>query len=182
MSTRAHIALYDQYDKEVPGALLYHHSDGYPEFMEPYLERMLEAVSKFLERAGYSYWWDSERVAAVMVLLSSTCYEEPSFPDEKRIASDPEQRYKGGVVEFDFNGGVPYCQPCTRMHGDVEFLWKVKLLPEGKFEIEYEEVAGRCEEVELEWARKTETIAEEEKIKWDAMRVKWEKELQERNV
>jgi len=120
MSTRANIELYDGWEKHQgkskwivwkKGAVLYHHHDGYPSWMGPELERILKTVKQELDQAGYSYWWDSERVAALMVKLSA----------------DDSEFYKG----------VPRFQPCLNLHIDINYLWRVFLGPkDGAYDIQ----------------------------------------------
>jgi len=127
MSTRANIELYDRWEEVGPisqliresrGALLYHHCDGYPSWMGPELERLLEEAKAYLDKIDRSYWWDSERVGALMVLLS------------------------GGS---DSLYGVPDFQPCLELHGDVEYLWRIYLgLGDGAYEIECFRVFWDC--------------------------------------
>ena len=80
MSTRANIELYDAWGGESDvgrwmhwkkGAVLYHHCDGYPAWMGPELQRKLKEAKKELDKAGFPYWWDSERVGALIVKLSA---------------------------------------------------------------------------------------------------------------
>lgn len=122
MATRANIELCD---KRVTngkitwqaGVLLYHHWDGYPTWMGPELERMLKLVKAALATAGFSYWWDSERVGALMIKLS---------------ADDMSDK------------GIPRFQPCTALHGDIEYLWRVHLGASGQYEIQ-------CFQVRMDW-------------------------------
>jgi hypothetical protein len=142
MGTRCQVQLHDTDEKDSFGAMLYHHMDGYPDFMGPYLVKMLEAVREFIDRTGFA-WWDSERVAAVMVLLSSTHYDEPGFPDESRIAPDRKTMLMAEVGKYDFDGGVPHFQPSQTIHGDIEYMWHVYLSAEGAFRITYDDLDAR---------------------------------------
>jgi hypothetical protein len=72
--------------------------------MGPRLEELLNRVKAALDKAGYPYWWDSERVGALMVKLSS----------------DEDEAKKG----------VPAFQPCLELHQDIEYLWRILLGPE----------------------------------------------------
>ena len=148
MSTRCSIEIIDTWTdedgktRENDPVLLYHHSDGYPSFMGPYLERMLKEAYQYLKDAGYSYWWDSERVSATMIVLSMMAYGIPERPkytkiaaDLKRVANAPRGEY---VSPKYFNGGVPYFQPCGGHHGDIEYIWRITLdgANNGEFEID----------------------------------------------
>jgi hypothetical protein len=134
MSTRCNVEIYDSYPSE-PGAMLYHHSDGYPDFMRGKLERFLTAAYRHLQEAGYPYWWDSERVAAVIVLLSVEDYDEPLRP----FSTDRADRYEPGANKYRHL--VPVFQPCLHRHGDIEYVWRVILGPkQGEFTIGYHAV------------------------------------------
>ena len=133
MSTRCNIEIYDRLDEENPRAILYHHADGYPDFMQGKLERFMEAAYEYLKEAGYPYWWDAERVAAVLIALSIEDYEEPLKPFSTDRGNQFES--KNANAKYRIDGGVPVFQPCLQLHGDIAYIWKVRLLPEGKFEI-----------------------------------------------
>jgi len=119
VSTRANIELYDGWEEEKEigkrmtwkkGVILYHHCDGYPSWMGPELESRLEAARKELKKAGHPYWWDSERVGALIVKLSANAGR--------------------------LHRNVPTFQPCLDLHGDIEYLWRVFLGPkDGESEI-----------------------------------------------
>jgi hypothetical protein len=144
------VEIYDNYDEQdKPGAMLYHHSDGYPDFMGQKLTDFLDGTYERLEKAGYPYWWDSERVAAMLVLLSAEDYDEAKDPGSKGTPFFG-RRFKS----FDDykkerpNYGVPVFQPAMVTHGDVEYIWKVHLHNKnGKFDIKCCE-AGNGDEVE----------------------------------
>lgn len=136
MSTRCNIEIYDDDCKE-PGAMLYHHSDGYGSFMRPKLKRFLKATYEKLKEAGYGYWWDAERVAAVMILLSAEDYEKPMDPGSHKatpLFGQPDSA-PGDFTKQRPNNGVPVFQPCMRRHGDIAVVWKVRLKPDGEFTI-----------------------------------------------
>lgn len=121
MSTRATIELYnrrrtstDEMIHEL-GASLYHHHDGDPVHLGPKLEQSIEQAKKALQDAGKTYWWDSERIGALIISQS--------------------------VDERSDYGAVPFFQPCCSKHKDINYLWRVYLGPEfGRYEIEYTEV------------------------------------------
>ena len=138
MATRANIELYDRWEDVNPagqpiteqrkGVLLYHHWDGHPCWMGPELERLLEEVKAYLDRIGRSYWWDSQRVGALMVLFSG---------------------------DRESSCGTPSFQPCVELHGDIEYLWRIYLgLGEGTYEIECYRVSWDCERDEVEHLEK----------------------------
>jgi len=159
MSTRCQVQLIDIWGEEEKkhqsvGAMLYHHMDGYPEFMGPYLEKMLKAIYEFLEKAGYPYWWDSERVAACMVLFSAMDYDKPVLPEKRKIEEDQINKQFGKRKYF--NSGVPYFQPSQELHSDIEYLWKIILLEKGEFEIKCHPVRFNLQdeikiETEIDW-------------------------------
>lgn len=146
MSTRCTVRLYDQRkEAEYGPTMLYHHSDGYPDFMLPMLHEYMGAVYEHLKEAGYPYWWDQERVAAVMVLLSVEDYSVPMKPySTKKLpgsyfyASDNKTSSK----DYRPDGGVPVFHPCGALHGDLEYLYDIVLGAEGKYEIYWREYLG----------------------------------------
>jgi len=129
MSTGCQIEIWDRWNYGAPskGTLLYHHNDGYPEFMYPKLKKFLNASYEYLKEAGYSHWWDSERVAAVMIALSIEDYYEPLMP-----------------IKLPHKPKVPVFQPSLEQHENVEYLWRVYLGPkDGEFYIEcYQRIQG----------------------------------------
>jgi hypothetical protein len=130
MSTRCNIEIYNKCKGEsYLGAILYHHSDGYPGFMYHKLERFLKAAYEHLTEAGYPYWWDAERVAATMILLSVEDYREPLKP----YSTDRPNEY--GHKPYRPEGGVPVFQPCIKLHGDIDYIYKVYLLDVGDYKI-----------------------------------------------
>jgi hypothetical protein len=136
MSTRCNIEIYDSPNGRC-GAMLYHHSDGYPEFMQGKLERFLKATYEYLKEAEYPYWWDSERVAAILIVLSIEDYEQPLKP----FSTERDNKYQIlGKKEYRPDGGVPVFQPCMDRHGDIDYVWKVYLKDAGEFEIKCENV------------------------------------------
>ena len=116
MSTRSHVEVWDGTPGDEGtdlGALLYHHSDGMPSAMIPCLRAHLD---QHKERA---YWWDSERIAAMLVAWSIGEYQMPDLDIEKAHA------YDGG--EGVTSRGVPMFHPCLAYHGDIEYLYRVYL-------------------------------------------------------
>jgi hypothetical protein len=110
MATRANIELYDgwqQGDSALrwhKGVVLYHHYDGDPTWMGPELEHQLRRAKTTLVRQKLRYWWDSERVGALIV--------------------------KQSVAQDGVNKGVPRFHPGLELHGDIDYLWRVFLGPE----------------------------------------------------
>ena len=120
MSIRANIELYDGWEQCVgqgtvtkwrKGAVLYHYRDGHPSRMGPELERVMQAVKHELKMAMFPFWRDSERVAALMV--------------------------KSSADGFTFYKGVSRFGPCSDLHADTDFVWRVFLGPEdGVYDIQ----------------------------------------------
>jgi len=138
MGTRCNIEIYDKWSEDWScGVILYHHSDGYPDFMKGKLKRFLEKTFEILTEAGYPYWWDSERVAAVMIMLSIEDYENPLLPfsTNRSNSFEPRDPYRP-------NEGIPVFQPCLKLHGDIEYIYRIRLDPEknGKFTISQKKV------------------------------------------
>jgi hypothetical protein len=119
MSTRANIELHDGWEEDRKQgkmtwwrktAVLYHHCDGYPSYMGPELERILQAAKQALDRSNSPNWWDGERVGALMITLS---------------------------VDGELYESVPRFKPCLNLHGDIDYLWRVFLGPKvGAYEIQ----------------------------------------------
>jgi len=108
--------------------MLYHHSDGYPSFQLGKIVRFLEKTIEILDKIERSYWWDGERVSALFVALSAASYETPGFPDPKALEIDASKWEKMSWDERDAIGSLcPVYQPCTRLHGDIEYLYRVRL-------------------------------------------------------
>jgi hypothetical protein len=122
MSTRCNIAIYDNYNQKDPGARLYHHCDGYPSFMVKKLTDFLDYIAKI---DNYKFNFDSESVAAMMIVLSIEDYEVPLLPfsTDRLDAYDlmrPEMKYRA-------NNGLPVFEPCIKNHGDIAYTYKVNL-------------------------------------------------------
>jgi len=105
----------------VEGVLLYHHMDGYPEAMLPALRRFLIHAHSLVTE-GPCYWWDCERVAAIIVGASVGKYMHPDYnPDNNETAREWGGRKNGT------GWGVPRFQPCCLPHDDIEYLYLVEL-------------------------------------------------------
>lgn len=108
MSTRAHIELIDRYDrtdKLCEGLVLrlYHHCNGYPQWMGPELERKLAEARLVLEKLNKRFWWDGERVGALMVAHSAN-----------------EGAYSP----------MPSFRPTFTWYTGIDYLWRVYLGPD----------------------------------------------------
>lgn len=180
MSTRCTVRIYetDENGKPYEGEfakpiMLYHHSDGYPEFMVPLLEKFLKKTHEFMSKVGFPYWWDQERVAATMILLSAEDYEKPLLPFHSRKRSGSwATRDRNSEIPYDAyrpKGGIPEFAPCSSLHGDLEYLYDVYLLrPSGTFKIEYRERTGSWDKNNFTdakvWDGKVEDESEEELV------------------
>lgn len=129
MSTRCQIEIYDD---DTPEVMLHHHSDGYPEFMLKKLNTFLEASYQYLSLIGKHYWWDAERVGAVMIMLSIEDYRIPLLPF---CSTDRDN------INIRANYRFPAFQPSLNYHCDIEYLWKVYIKENGKYEIKCFEVS-----------------------------------------
>jgi len=130
MSTRCNIEIYTGPDVNDHPVILYHHSDGYPSAQLPKLDAYLKGAFDRLSRLGYPYWWDSERVAAMMIFLSANTYSEPALLNEEQFTEACDK------TTWQKPLGYPHYQPCARLHGDIEFLYRVHLLHDGRFRID----------------------------------------------
>jgi hypothetical protein len=137
MSTRCQIALNwtdadKSLDENIAGldkerkdsVLLYHHSDGYPKFQLPKITSFLKEADKRLTSLGYGYWWDPERVASWLIMLSANTYEKPALlgQDGFRQAVRGRGKYVSGRPT-----GYPVYQPSMNLHYDIEWLYDVFL-------------------------------------------------------
>ena len=108
MSTRAHIELIDRHDHSDRRCnslvvRLYHHFDGYPRWMGPELKCKVGEARRILEELRNPFWWDAERVGALLVALSTN-----------------QEGY----------GPMPTFQPTCVWHADTDYLWCVYLGPD----------------------------------------------------
>jgi hypothetical protein len=117
MSTIATIELYDGVAEDAQNVVwtksvdLYHHWDGYPEWMGPYLERELKRVRKLLEINRNLYWWNGLCVGALLI--------------------------HGSVDGHGAYQEVPRMQPCLGTQVGTDYLWRIFLSPTfGEFEID----------------------------------------------
>lgn len=131
MSTRSMTEFHFDWDKRTePGALLYHHSDGYPDFMLPKVIKFLRATAKALKDCGYPYWWDPERVAAFFVLFSANGYSEPTLLTPAKVKVMIQVKTAKGYSDKVM--GYPQFQPATDYHCDIEYLYRVFFEEESK--------------------------------------------------
>jgi len=144
-TTKCNIEIYDE-GMETPGVILYHHSDGFPEFMVEKLKNFLKASWEYLKTAGYPYWWDSEHVGSILITLSIEDYQKPLRPFSTNRLNNVDRN--DWSKPYRCYGGVPVFQPCVSRHADIDYVYKVRLHgnedafdnDSGKFTIEYEEV------------------------------------------
>lgn len=127
--------------------LLYHHYDGYPSSQLVKIAKFLDEIDARLKTLGFPYWWDNERVAALMVALSA-CHSDPELLSERRFkratqaARDAEMAKPGRMLSLP-PSGYPMYQPSGRLHGDVEWLYDVFLIPGELMPPKDEMVKGR---------------------------------------
>jgi hypothetical protein len=111
MSTRCHVAVYENEEKAKKGqhhALLYKHSDGYPEGILPILEGICQ---KFQERRGMG---DTEYLSAwvLWALVNDSVENMKKWHKEDGIG--PED----GIECLGF--GV-----CSVIHTDIAYFYKI---------------------------------------------------------
>ena len=187
MSTRCQIELVDGMSRRGRGVLLYHHCDGHPSAQLRLLRTFLDAAHEFLKKADYPYWWDPERVASVLVLLSAKHYEEPGLVSQEDFDENAEKiairKARGyGDPNQDYlympDNGVPVYQPCRNWHGDIGYVYVIDLspdVPEGKekplYNIHVYEAAHIAGHVGESYGRDITKLAEAEQagaeIDWD---------------
>jgi len=104
------------------GVLLYHHADGHPDTMMPALRAWLSHAHSLVTRPP-CFWWDSERVASIIVAASVGRYLTPDYdPDRK------EHTYEKLADGRNGSGwGVPTMQVAEGFHPDIEWLYWVSL-------------------------------------------------------
>lgn len=132
MSTRCQIEILDGTfeERQGRGVLLYHHADGYPSFQLVKLRKFLDCVREFLTEARHPYWWDPERVAATMILLSAQGYDAPGLlsADALLQARSEGRQSWCSCDESKFpREGVPVYQPCRQWHWDIDYIYIVEL-------------------------------------------------------
>jgi len=137
MSIRANLKIIDAWCEDVKLAesqpvILYHHCDGYPEWTGPHLEAMLEQCRRVLKENNVDYWWDSERISALLVALSAGNL----LPD----------RSLGAFA-------VPTWQPSAGIHEDIDYLWEIRLGKEQEATIACYKVTGFLDNGEPELQR-----------------------------
>lgn len=83
------------------GAVLYHADSGQPETFQPKLRKLLDQAQADLQRAGLKYWFNSLRIAAMLVKLSA-----------------------------EGKHGIPALYPCLKMVKTCGYLYRVYLGPD----------------------------------------------------
>lgn len=112
MSTRCNITLHNG-DTDNRPVILYHHYDGNPDFQMAKLRSFLKSTYEALQENKTPYWWDPERVAAVMIKNSADNYTRWDRSETAR--------------EECGKGIVPSYQPCARLQCDIQYLYRVVL-------------------------------------------------------
>lgn len=110
MSTRCNIVLHNN---DAEPVYLYHHHDGYPMVMGPKLEAFVAAIAD----KGID---DPEEFAAEMSRLSCADYMRPMEPDSDELTDDDRALMRT-------RRGRPHFEHADRVHGDIEYLWRVYL-------------------------------------------------------
>jgi hypothetical protein len=133
--------------ERTPGVILYHHSDGMPNFQIPKLFRFLwESFARYTA-LGYG-WFDAEKIGGMMIFLSAAEYDKPGLfgklEAEEHAATEKkrEEYRKNPAVEYvpQKYRGYPEYIPTAALHGDIAFLYDV-FLTGGDFTI----IASRVE-------------------------------------
>lgn len=106
MSARCNAIIHDK-DNESK-AILYRHTDGYPEKILPELERLVQKSACLLKETGY-HWNCPERLAGMLVALSTDQNGAPEFVPCLNIHDDIACLYHIVVCEHglpEVTGGV----------------------------------------------------------------------------
>lgn len=109
MSTRCQIAIYEKDDSEVKDftALIYRHSDGYPEAV---WKEIIDIVSRFINIRGY----DAEYLAARLLQHLCNNYDKDMIDIRKEMKSLE-------TADIEVLGyGI-----CNDFHWDIEYLYKI---------------------------------------------------------
>ena len=112
MSIRCNITIHCG-ETDIRPVILYHHDDGHPEFQMKKLKSFLKSTYEALLENKTPYWWDPERVAAVMIKNSADNY---IGWNKSRAAREECGK-----------GIVPRYQPCARLQCDIRYLYRVVL-------------------------------------------------------
>ena len=140
MSTRAMVEFYDGTPSNSfgPYVLLYHHSDGYPEFLYSDIDRRLNHAKKYVTESP-CFWWDATRVDGMFVAWSVGKYSEPDLnPDNATFYAFEAQMAKEKGRKPVRNGkgyGVPAYLPYLSYAGDIEYLYRVYIWGVGNYEV-----------------------------------------------
>lgn len=133
MSTRCQIRFFDKVGGQKhlgTKATLYHHTDGNPEFMVPFLLSYLERIAYHLEWSDNSDSWDAESVASLFVVFSMTNRNAPEFPNLRSITKDISLRKVTKNFRYRSNSqypGLPEFMIAQCEHGDIEYLYNVTI-------------------------------------------------------
>ena len=128
MSTKWQIEFVGEGQAARREALLYHHTDGYPEFAMKKIRAFLAGAAERVTQPP-CLWWDSERVAACFVAASIGAYEAPSFDPNLKVGGGRKGQGNGSGI------GIPDFQPCVELHGDIEYLYRICLGAPGQAKI-----------------------------------------------
>lgn len=137
MSTRCQIAFYDKrpkvgdLEKGKWEALLYRHSDGYPEQVWGNPGRkcgVLVDIKPFLRRWLEIRGWDPQYCAARMLQMLCNRYDENQREYEREAYKKEGRGYKRGEQRLRVLGyGV-----CRRLHLDIEYLYVIYGMGKGE--------------------------------------------------
>ena len=128
MSTRCQIMFHWGVDETAPAAILYRHSDGYPEGVLPDLDEFFDDLDANLPDKRYN---DPCYLSAKLLVWFVSCYQDrflDMYKEMARTASDGDDYAKKKLAEFghpcDFLGhGIDLC-----LHGDIEYLYHNNIL------------------------------------------------------
>lgn len=139
MATRCNIRFVTN-DNAIADGALYHHYDGYPEFMLPKLEKFLTKAKELLKNDEQGYersWWIGSAVASTLSMLSIEDYNEPLLPFSTKRANS-----SWDIETPDRpRNGLPCFVLCDKIHDDIGHLYTVVIDSENHtFEISHKKV------------------------------------------
>jgi hypothetical protein len=115
MSTRANIIITDGYQNQI----FYRHSDGYPEGVQPTLQKFIDWVAegKLRNNTGQAAGW--------LIMLGALEYQTvPKLKEgAKKYSLDLELKDDG--IGMDWKVGA--YEPTDCIHGDIEYLYLIDL-------------------------------------------------------